>query len=107
MQNPLRRPKAGGPSHNNRDVERNHHKEDGVLDKGVRGHLVAMSGEFVGTVMFLYFAFAATRKCRTLFNIASFSSTSLQRGVCLHPFCDGSGRGFDGLTIKLLNTEPI
>ncbi|KAL8702260.1 MAG: hypothetical protein Q9224_000085 [Gallowayella concinna] len=31
------------------------------MSKGIRGHFVAMTGEFVGTVMFLYFAFGATQ----------------------------------------------
>lgn len=65
MQNPLRRPKGPRPT-SQRDVERNQNQDGGVLDKGVRGHLVAMSGEFVGTVMFLYFAFAATQIANTI-----------------------------------------
>ena len=66
MQNPLRRPRGDGPAPNNRDLERNRKADAGILDKGVRGHLVAMSGEFVGTVMFLYFAFAATQIANTI-----------------------------------------
>lgn len=66
MQNPLRRPKANAPPANNRDLERNKHNDGGVLSKGARGHLVAMSGEFVGTVMFLFFAFAATQIANTI-----------------------------------------
>lgn len=74
MQNPLRRPKANGPVPNNRDVERQRNNESGgVLDKGVRGHLVAMSGEFVGTVMFLYFAFAATQIANTVGEVPSLN----------------------------------
>ena len=61
MQNPLRRPKGNPPAPRNRDVERNKNGDDGYLAKDVRGHVVAMSGEFVGTFMFLYFAFAATQ----------------------------------------------
>ena len=30
-------------------------------NKDIRGHLIAMSGEFVGTILFLWFAFAATQ----------------------------------------------
>ena len=30
-------------------------------NKDVRGHFIAMSGEFVGTILFLWFAFAATQ----------------------------------------------
>ncbi|CAD6593331.1 MAG: hypothetical protein ASARMPREDX12_008042 [Alectoria sarmentosa] len=66
MQNPLRRPKGNPPPQRNRDVERNNNDDGGYLGKDVRGHLVAMSGEFVGTFMFLYFAFAATQIARTL-----------------------------------------
>ena len=66
MQNPLRRP-TGNASHNashrNRDIERNgpDKNDDGYLPKDYRAHLVAMSGEFVGTFMFLFFALG-TRK---------------------------------------------
>ena len=66
MQNPLRRPRGERPAPSNRDLERNRNGNDGVLNKGARGHLVAMSGEFVGTVMFLYFAFAATQIANTI-----------------------------------------
>ena len=75
MQNPLRRPSGNASNHashntshhtsrRNRDLERNRHdrNDDGYLAKDVRGHLVAMSGEFVGTYMFLFFAFG-TRNC--------------------------------------------
>lgn len=66
MQNPLRRPKGNGAAPSNRDLERQKNSDGGVLNKGVRGHLVAMSGEFVGTVMFLYFAFAGTQIANTI-----------------------------------------
>jgi hypothetical protein len=66
MQNPLRRPKGNGAAPSGRDLERQKKNDGGVLDKGVRGHLVAMSGEFVGTVMFLYFAFAGTQIANTI-----------------------------------------
>ena len=60
MQNPQRRP-TGNTSHNktrrSRDLERNKNDDGGYLAKDVRGHMVAMSGEFVGTFMFLFFAF--------------------------------------------------
>lgn len=65
MQNPLRRPKGNPPPPGDRDVERNKNGDAGYLNKNVRGHLVAMSGEFVGTFMFLYFAFAATQIAST------------------------------------------
>lgn len=75
MQNPLRRPASNAShsathntshntSHRNRDLERNRHdrSDDGYLAKDVRGHLVAMSGEFVGTFMFLFFAFGTRNR---------------------------------------------
>ena len=66
MQNPLRRPTGKSPSRRERDVEHNKRGGDvGYLAKDVRAHLVAMSGEFVGTIMFLYFAFAATQIAST------------------------------------------
>ncbi|KAL8915161.1 MAG: hypothetical protein Q9171_000280 [Xanthocarpia ochracea] len=69
MQNPLRRPhgdhatRRGNPAPARfRDAERGHRgNEDEAMSQGVRGHFVAMTGEFVGTVMFLYFAFGATQ----------------------------------------------
>ncbi|KAF6232857.1 hypothetical protein HO173_008820 [Letharia columbiana] len=66
MQNPLRRPKGDPPPPRDRDVERNKQDNGAYLGKDVRGHLVAMSGEFVGTFMFLYFAFAATQIANTI-----------------------------------------
>ena len=67
MDNPLRRPVGNAPARN-RDVERQRDPNDdgGYLSKDVRGHLVAMSGEFVGTIMFLYFAFAGTQIANNL-----------------------------------------
>lgn len=65
MQNPLRRAKGDPPLPRDRDVERNKNDDAGYLGKDVRAHLVAMSGEFVGTFMFLYFAFAATQIAST------------------------------------------
>ena len=41
-------------------------KQNGILSKTVRGHLVAMSGEFVGTIMFFFFAFGGTQIANTL-----------------------------------------
>lgn len=68
MQNPLRRPNGDRPPPRDRDVERGKTSDPGYLNKDVRGHLVAMSGEFVGTFMFLYFAFAATQIANTIDN---------------------------------------
>ncbi len=63
MQNPLRRP-ASNAAPRNRDLERNRQdkSDEGYLNKDIRGHLVAMSGEFVGTFMFLFFAFGTTNR---------------------------------------------
>ena len=77
MQNPLRRPKGNPPPTRDRDAERNNRDDGGYLAKDVRGHLVAMSGEFVGTFMFLYFAFAATQ-------IASMSIVEAYISSLLH-----------------------
>ena len=64
MQNPLRRPTGNASTGNtrtrNRDLERNRDENGNYLAKDVRGHMVAMSGEFVGTFMFLFFAFGTT-----------------------------------------------
>ncbi|KAI4159648.1 MAG: hypothetical protein LQ342_006415 [Letrouitia transgressa] len=65
MQNTLRRP-HGERSMGTRDPPlpmsaESGRGEHGRLSKTMRGHIVAMTGEFVGTVMFLYFAFAATQ----------------------------------------------
>lgn len=93
MQNPLRRP-GGAPapapapaptrSHphsrgHSRDYPRNnpqpffdaerqhgHGDERESLSKTMQGHVVAMSGEFVGTTMFLFFAFGGTQIANTL-----------------------------------------
>ena len=86
MQNPLRRPKGNGSAPSNRDLERNKNAEGGVLGQGIRGHLVAMSGEFVGTVMFLYFAFAATQIANTIApvpNLNQLMFISLAFGISL------------------------
>ena len=37
-----------------------------ILPKNIQSHFVAMSGEFVGTVLFLFFAFAATQTANNL-----------------------------------------
>ncbi|KAL8771027.1 MAG: hypothetical protein Q9209_003446 [Squamulea sp. 1 TL-2023] len=84
MQNPLRRPhgdhatRRGNPApppfH---DAERGGRGDQGdVMGQGMRGHFVAMTGEFVGTVMFLYFAFGATQIAN---NIIPPSEASLDR----------------------------
>ncbi|KAF2432588.1 aquaporin-like protein [Tothia fuscella] len=37
----------------------NHEHQEKARDKGIKNHFVAASGEFIGTIMFLWFAFAA------------------------------------------------
>lgn len=94
MENPLRRPEVphsrGPPSlhgsrghasrdHNSRsrpspldDLERHHRRPENAGDEPqsfleiAQGHLIAMSGEFVGTTMFLFFAFGGTQIANTL-----------------------------------------
>ncbi|MCJ1308526.1 hypothetical protein MMC25_002179 [Agyrium rufum] len=39
---------------------------DGVLSKGMRGHAIAMSAEFLGTTLFLWFALSATQIANTV-----------------------------------------
>ena len=56
MKNPLRQ--SAGRS-NNAPFEAE--KGDGFLRKDLRAHLIAMSGEFVGTILFLYFSFGGTQ----------------------------------------------
>ena len=43
-----------------------HSEDGGFLSPTVRAHIVAMSGEFVGTTMFLFFAFGGTQIANTL-----------------------------------------
>lgn len=71
MQNPMRRPRNHDAAPSNRDLERQRKSDGGVLNKGARGHLVAMAGEFAGTVMFLYFAFAGTQIANTIGEVPS------------------------------------
>lgn len=69
MQNPLRRPRNNPPPTQvaePRSERRGNENSGDYLASDVRGHLVAMSGEFVGTTLFLYFAFAATQIANTL-----------------------------------------
>lgn len=89
MENPLRRPEVphsrGPPSRNGsrghasrdhgsrsrpsafEDLERQHRRRGNARDEPqsssviAQGHLIAMSGEFVGTTMFLFFAFGGTQ----------------------------------------------
>ena len=56
MQNPLRRPHGEHATRrgNQYDAERGGRDDQGgedVMSQGMRGHFVAMTGEFVGTVM--------------------------------------------------------
>ncbi|KAL8706640.1 MAG: hypothetical protein Q9201_000337 [Fulgogasparrea decipioides] len=78
MQNPLRRPRGEHTSRRSnpppfQDADRGN---QGIVSKGMRGHFIAMTGEFVGTVMFLYFAFGATQIAN---NVIPPSEASLDR----------------------------
>lgn len=71
MQNPLRRPQ--GPAVRNNpprfpDVEnqRSHRRDHESKATVAQTHVVAMSGEFVGTTMFLFFAFSGTQIANTI-----------------------------------------
>lgn len=71
MQNILRRPQ--GPTTRNNpptlpDIEsqRHHPKNHGPRATAAQSHVVAMSGEFAGTTMFLLFAFAGTQIANTI-----------------------------------------
>ena len=69
MQNDLRRPGGDSRRGPHQDVERQATKSHGgprFTSEGVQAHFIAMTGEFVGTFMFLFFAFAATQIANTL-----------------------------------------
>ena len=40
--------------------------ESGGMNKAVKDHFIAMTGEFVGTILFLWFAFGATQIANTV-----------------------------------------
>ena len=77
MQNPLRRPHGehatrrgnqAPPFHDPERGGRAHQGDEDVMSQGMRGHFVAMTGEFVGTVMSVcvskrYFPRASLRVC--------------------------------------------
>ena len=48
-------------AHNQKEVAKKKLPGIGWLPNPVRNHLIAMTGEFVGTFMFLFFAFSATQ----------------------------------------------
>lgn len=52
----------------------------GMIPRSIRNHFVAMSGEFVGTFMFLFFAFAGTQVANTPATTSGDSSTELPQG---------------------------
>ncbi|ETN45706.1 uncharacterized protein HMPREF1541_09539 [Cyphellophora europaea CBS 101466] len=51
-----------------------------MVPKKIRNHFVAMAGEFVGTFMFLFFAFAGTQVANTPATNAGSQSTELPQG---------------------------
>lgn len=116
MENPLRRPEVpnsrGPPSrHNSRghasrdpysrsrpsphdDLEYQRRRPGNAADEPqsfsliVQGHLIAMSGEFIGTIMFLFFAFGGTQIANTLTpadspSLTQLSYISLSFGIAL------------------------
>lgn len=50
------------------------------LPNGPRNHFIAMSGEFVGTFLFLFFAFAGTQVANTPQTVSGSTSTNLPTG---------------------------
>ena len=52
----------------------------GFLPNRVRNHFIAMTGEFVGTFMFLFFAFAGTQVANTPATQSGDTSTELPQG---------------------------
>ena len=86
MQNPLRRPRGEHSlRRGNRppfeDAEGSRNNPSGP-SKAIRGHVVAMMGEFVGTVMFLFFAFGATQIAN---NVTPPDEPSLDRLLYVDP----------------------
>lgn len=76
------------------DLERHHRRPNNAGDEPqssfeiAQGHLIAMSGEFVGTIMFLFFAFGGTQIANTLTpadtpNLTQFLYISLSFGFSL------------------------
>jgi len=55
------------PRRNNSGRKRGAVSNDPPSEKKLRGHFVAMSGEYVGTTMFLYFALSGTQVANTLY----------------------------------------
>lgn len=76
MQNPLRRPANGSRNRNPPPFQEQEEKE--TMAKTMKDHFVAMSGEFVGTIMFLFFAFSGTQIAN---NVTPPSEPSLDRLV--------------------------
>ena len=66
VQNPLRRPGFTTKSRRDRDVERQNSDLSEAVPGPIRGHFIAMTAEFVGTVMFLFFAFSGTQIANNL-----------------------------------------
>ncbi len=81
MQNPLRRAQAPVPKdppndhhrrrgqphfHSDLEQQQHHRHPDKSAMSTTRAHIVAMSGEFVGTVLFLFFAFGGTQIANTV-----------------------------------------
>ncbi|MCJ1231241.1 hypothetical protein MMC12_007918 [Toensbergia leucococca] len=66
MRNPLRQSVQRSNDANPAPFEGQGQSDGGFLRKDLRGHVVAMSGEFVGTILFLFFAFGGTQIANTI-----------------------------------------
>ena len=66
MENPLRRPQGSSTRQHpaifaDAENQREHRRERESKTTAAQRHVVAMSGEYVGTTMFLFFAFTGTQ----------------------------------------------
>ena len=81
------------PTHNQRQQQassKSKHQDNngGYVSKDFRAHAIAVSGEFVGTVSFLWFAFSGTQIANTVtpageFNLGQLLYISLSFGFSL------------------------
>lgn len=64
----------------NKTTSSTHSSPFKMIPNKIRNHFVAMAGEFVGTFMFLFFAFAGTQVANTPATAAGSQSTDLPQG---------------------------
>lgn len=116
MQNPLRRPVAASPRAHPApfaDVERQrgNDEEPPSHSKIAQGHVVAMSGEFVGTIMFLFFAFGGTQIANSIDpnipNLGQLTYISLSFGFSLAVTAWVFYRVSGGLFNPAVSTHPM